>query len=191
MMRGAALALALALLPAAPALAQQAATAEALDSARLAAAGRVIDTMLPPAEREAMIDGMMGPMLQATWQGIMESPGMAELSKDPGAEQVMRAYMDRITQRASTQLKEMMPGMIAAMTRAYARRFTAPQLDEINAFFRTPTGRTYARESMKIMSDPDVQAWQRESARKMMEHMPQDAEELQRALAASKKSGEQ
>ncbi|AHE56233.1 hypothetical protein NX02_23085 [Sphingomonas sanxanigenens DSM 19645 = NX02] len=190
-MRGAALALALALLPAAPALAQQAATAEALDSARLAAAGRVIDTMLPPAEREAMIDGMMGPMLQATWQGIMESPGMAELSKDPGAEQVMRAYMDRITQRASTQLKEMMPGMIAAMTRAYARRFTAPQLDEINAFFRTPTGRTYARESMKIMSDPDVQAWQRESARKMMEHMPQDAEELQRALAASKKSGEQ
>lgn len=191
MMRGAALALALALLPAAPALAQPAATADAVEPVRLAAAQRVIDTMLPPAEREAMIDGMMGPMLQATWQGMMESPGMAELTKDPESEQIMRAHMDRIAKRANDQLKQMMPGMMTAMTRAYARRFSAPQLDEITAFFRTPTGQIYARESTRIMSDPDVQAWQRESARKMMEHMPQDAEELQRALAAKKKSGDQ
>lgn len=188
-MRSAALALALALLPAAPALAQQAAAA--VDPVRLAAAERVIDTMLPPAEREAMIDGMMGPMLQATWQGMMESPGMAGLTKDPESEQIIRAHMDRVAKRANDQLKQMMPGMMIAMSRAYARRFTTSQLDEITAFFRTPTGKVYARESTRIMGDPDVQAWQRESARKMMEHMPQDAEELQRALAAKKKSGGQ
>jgi Uncharacterized protein conserved in bacteria (DUF2059) len=42
------------------------------------------------------------------------------------------------------------------IARAYARKFSAGQLSEINAFFATPSGQAYAAESFAIQADPEV-----------------------------------
>src|SRR3546814_2578117 len=42
------------------------------------------------------------------------------------------------------------------MAKAYARKFSADQLGELNAFFATPTGRIYAGEWMAAQADPEV-----------------------------------
>src|SRR3546814_15125821 len=68
------------------------------------------------------------------------------------------------------------------MARAYARRFTVAQLGEIETFFRTPTGRIYVTESMNIMSDPDIAAWQRQSIASSMERPPAELEWLSQEL---------
>src|SRR3546814_2191675 len=42
------------------------------------------------------------------------------------------------------------------MAKAYARKFTADQLGELNGFFATPTGQAYASEWMAAQADPEV-----------------------------------
>ena len=46
--------------------------------------------------------------------------------------------------------------MREGIARAYARKFSASQLGEINAFFATPSGAAYAAESFAIQADPEV-----------------------------------
>jgi Uncharacterized protein conserved in bacteria (DUF2059) len=46
--------------------------------------------------------------------------------------------------------------MREGIARAYARKFSAAQLGEINAFFATPSGQAYAAESFAIQADPEV-----------------------------------
>ena len=42
------------------------------------------------------------------------------------------------------------------MAYAYARKFNAQQLGDMNAFFATPTGKAYADEWMSLQADPEV-----------------------------------
>lgn len=48
------------------------------------------------------------------------------------------------------------PAMREGLARAYARRFSAEQLTELNGFFATPTGGFYAAESFVLQADPEV-----------------------------------
>src|SRR3546814_2282127 len=48
------------------------------------------------------------------------------------------------------------PPMREGMAKAYARKFTADQLGELNGFFATPTGQAYASEWMAAQADPEV-----------------------------------
>lgn len=75
-----------------------------------------------------------------------------------------------------------MPELIEAMSRAYARRFTSSQMNEMHAFFSTPTGQRYVTEAMGIMSDPDVAEWQRNSMAKSMEKLPEELKKLQEEM---------
>src|SRR3546814_18844746 len=84
------------------------------------------------------------------------------------------------------QLRTQLPGLFDAMARAYARRFTVAQLGEIETFFRTPTGRIYVTESMNIMSDPDIAAWQRQSISSRMERPTAELERLSRELTEAR-----
>ncbi|NJS13913.1 MAG: DUF2059 domain-containing protein [Sphingopyxis sp.] len=46
--------------------------------------------------------------------------------------------------------------MREGIARAYARKFSAAQLNEVNAFFATPAGAAFAAESFAIQGDPEV-----------------------------------
>src|SRR3546814_5942720 len=67
---------------------------------------------------------------------------------------------DQITQVVKPLIGEALadlePPMRDGMAKAYARKFSADQLGELNAFFATPTGRIYAGECMAAQADPEA-----------------------------------
>jgi hypothetical protein len=76
--------------------------------------------------------------------------------------EVVMAAAHRELQRLSPLVE---PTLREGLSRALARRFSEPQLADIGAFYASPTGQLYARESMKMWMDGDI-------ARSMMNSMP-------------------
>lgn len=150
------------LLPA-PLLAQAPAPAptEQLDPAKIAAARALIDVVMPPAEMDSLFDNAMKPMMDNMQRTIMSSPSFTEAAgKDPKVLELVSELMERSNARTLATLKQNIPGMIDAMSRAYARRFTLAEMADAKVFFATPSGKAYMQKGMTIMSDPDVLAWQ-------------------------------
>jgi hypothetical protein len=67
------------------------------------------------------------------------------------------------------------PSMRTGISRAYARKFSAEQLRQINGFFATPTGALYAAESYPLQADPEVM-------QAMFKAMPKLAETLKKKI---------
>lgn len=136
-------------------------TVPAPEQARLAAAKTVIDQVLPPTERDRMVEAMIEPMNASIVQAMTSSPELTGVfEKDPAFKAKFMAFIAEEQRRSTVLLKANMPAFADAMAKAYARRFTVAQLDEIAVFFATPTGSAYVAQSMTLMSDPDVQAAQ-------------------------------
>ncbi|TDN85519.1 DUF2059 domain-containing protein [Stakelama pacifica] len=173
--------------PVAPAAAQEA-TAKVTPE-RLAAAKALMDELMPPDRRDAMMDGMLRPMMANIQQGLLSNPQMAEkLESVPQARSILQAFLKEQTESMMALMRKNMPGMIDAMAHAYARRFDTQQLGELQAFFATPTGRAYMEQSMQVMSDPDVAAWQRSLMQQSMEKAQKDAQALAEKLEAAAKN---
>lgn len=173
-----------------PAVAQAAPAAapaqtEAIDPARLAAAKRTLATLLPPEKRAAMFDTILAPMMANIQETVLSSPSAkAALGGDPKGVAILQRFIDKQQERTRRTLNDALPDMFVAMERAYARRFTAAQLDEVTAFFNTSTGRFYMDQSLTIMSDPDVLAWQRGLMQRGMASIEEDMKTLQKEIAA-------
>ncbi|WP_394652582.1 DUF2059 domain-containing protein [uncultured Sphingomonas sp.] len=184
--------IALLLVQAAPAtpppatVAQAEAEAEAPDPARLAAARALVDVLMPQATRDAMIVSMVQPIMANMQQMILSDTTFGKMI---GNDADLRATFERFLQRQNATTLETMraglPGMFEAMTRAYARRFTVQQMADAQAFFSTSSGQAYIRGSMTVMSDPDIQAWQRSLMQKSMSEMPTRVAELMTELRAA------
>lgn len=149
---------------------------------RLAAAQQLMSVIMPPEQRDAMVEqmitAMMANILPSIRQGLDERGVLDNADIAP----VFDRFLARQTQSAIDQLKVQMPELIEAMSRAYARRFTSSQMNEMHAFFSTPTGQLYVTEAMGIMSDPDVAEWQRNSMSKSMEKLPEELKKLQEEM---------
>lgn len=162
-----------------------AAGADAIDPARLAAAKRTLEVLMPADKRAAMFDTILAPMMANVQQTILSSPpAKAALDGDPKVTAELQRFIGKQQERTRRTLNDALPGMFMAMERAYARRFTTAQLDEVSAFFRTPTGRFYMDQSMAIMSDPDVLAWQRGLMQQAMAGVEEDMKTLQAEITA-------
>jgi hypothetical protein len=137
-------------------------TAQAPEPARLAAAKALIAKIMPPGRIDATIDQMMRPMMENLRNAMMQSPQMqAAFAKDPKAKAMLDAFVSDEFQHSVALTKSSMPTMLDAMARAYARRFTVAQLNDVSAFFDTPAGKLYAEQASTVMADPDVLAAQR------------------------------
>jgi hypothetical protein len=184
--------IALALTLATPTIVQAAPTpaaAETLDPAKLAAARALIDIVMPPQTRDGMIDAMLKPMMANVSQAALSNPMFAkEIGDDPKLRAVFDRFLARQTDTMLARLRAGLPGMFAAMERAYSRRFTVQQMADAQAFFTTPSGRAYMREGMSIMADPDVQAWQRSLMQGSMGNMQGEIAALLAELEAAEKS---
>lgn len=160
-------------------------TIAAPDPARLAAAERLLDTLMPPALREEMVQGMVAPMLTNVQQGVMQNAKFSRLiGNNAKVRAAFETFMQAQNARTLDLLRRSMPGMMTAMARAYARRFDVAQLQEVERFFRTPTGMAYMRASATIMSDPDIAAFQRDMMGEAMQHVQVDAVALAKEVAA-------
>lgn len=168
----------------APAPAVAAAPIAAPDPARLAAARELIDVLMPPETRERMIESMIAPMLGNLQQGMTQSPMFSSaMAEHPEMQTQFAAFLERQQKSTMTLMRAGLPGMIEAMARAYARRFDVAQCRDIKAFFATPSGRAYMQQSLTIMSDPDVAAWQRSMMQSSMANMQADVAEFAKEAA--------
>jgi hypothetical protein len=157
-----------------------------VDPARLAAARELLAVMLPAEQRDRIMEGMIRPMMANLRQSMMQSPGFGEmLGKDPKVSSAFDRFVKGQEDRSVATVKAGMPGMIEAMSRAYARRFDTRQIADIRAFFETPSGRAYISASYSIMSDPDIQAWQRDLMSRSMAHMQEDIAKFVSDVSAS------
>ena len=156
------------------------------DPARLAAARSLIELMLPAAQRDQMMEGMIRPMMANIHQSMEQVPGFNDaIGKEPKVKEAFVRFLTAQEERSLASLRAGMPGLVEAMAAAYARRFDLKQIAEIRAFFETPTGRVYMAASYTIMSDPDILAWQRDLMARSMTHIQEDAAKFIDSLPAS------
>ena len=156
-------------------------------NARLPAAQAVVGEMMPDGFYGEMMAGMMDKMLRpmltmfsqpefvlgarltvdAEAIEALEEAEQAELTAmlDPAYQARGDAMVAVLTSRMGGMFTAMEGPMREGLSKAYAVRFDDAQLADIAAFFATPTGGEYARESMALFADPQVM-------KAMMQAMP-------------------
>lgn len=166
-----------------------------IDPARLEAATRAADFIFPTGTYAKMMDrtlnGMMKPMMDSVGRiplrdlAAMTGADEAHLARigDGKLDEVMAildpAYKERMAVGVPAMVKaiqgmvtEFEPVMKKGLSRAYARRFDATQLAELNTFFATPTGKVFAENSMLIFTDPEIMNTMQDMVPMMMKRMP-------------------
>ena len=156
-----------------------------VDPARLASARTLLDIVLPPAKREGMIDAIMKGMSANLSQSMFNSPQLkAAFEADPRVGEIMQRFFLKQQAESLATLKANFPGMVEAMSHAYARRFTVAQMADMRAFFQTPTGQVYINEAPTIVNDPDVAKWQRDLMTSTMGRIPTEAQAMMAEIRA-------
>lgn len=145
---------------------------------------------------DKMLDGMMNQMMDLPLRDFLKMGGLdnAKLTKmSPASLREISAIIDpAMAERSHVMMKVMMPEMGKIMSRmepsvrsgvatAYANRFSAAQLAELDRFFATPTGSEYAAQSMLIMTDPAVLEQMQAMMPELMKAMPAILEKVKAA----------
>lgn len=160
-----------------------------IDPAKLEVARQIIAIVLPPDQREAMIDRTLDAMMKAILAGSMRANGLdAKLNDNPKLRDVFARFVDRQRQLAKDDLHKALPDLVEAYARAYARIFTLEDLQAINAFVHTPAGARYVQRSPELISDPDVAAWQRDIAARAAARQPAELERLKQEMIEAAKA---
>ncbi len=178
-----------------------------VDPAKLELARAIIAKTMPPGRLRETMDGMMGPLTDRMMGQIRDMPigRMLEAFGVP-AERARKVTMANVMQIASIldpayqrrqeiSMKVMMtgilditssvePDVLDATAKAYARNFDMAELKDIDRFFSTPSGETYARNLTKLASDPGVLDAAAKMMPKMMEAMPDIIKKVQAATAS-------
>lgn len=150
-----------------------------IEPARLALAQKTMGALIPAGSIEKMIDNLYGKMfktimgefggqsdLMLSIQTGVESEQIAKLDEaskgkvadmfDPHRKEREDQITKVIKPLISEVLGDMEPPMREGLAKAYARKFTAAQLTDLNGFLATPTGTLYAGEWMALQADPEV-----------------------------------
>lgn len=150
-----------------------------IEPARLELAQKTMGQLIPAGSLEKMMDNLYGKMFK-TIMGEFGGQSDLMLSIKTGVESEQIAALDEATKTKvadmfdphrkeredqitrvikpliSEVLGDMEPPMREGMSKAYARKFTAAQLTDLNGFLATPTGTLYANEWMALQADPEV-----------------------------------
>ena len=160
------------------------------DPARLAEAHKLIDQVSPPEKRDAMIEGIIRPMVANMRRSFDESPEFAKIfAEKPALRTKMTSFLDGEIDRSLRIARESMPAMFDAMAVAYARRFSLEQLADVERFYASPTGRVFAEQAPTILADPAVQAAQRAMMARSLEGLQSRVKAMAEAIIADGKKG--
>lgn len=147
---------------------------------RLPQAAAVVGKLIP----EGAMGEMMGSVLDGFFKPFAELPKASAASRaaqgigvgeydlelseeqakeiadmfDPAFEEREAREMAMLPEMVGRMMAAMEPPMRKAMTELYAINFTAAELADIDAFFSTPSGATFARKSFTMASDPRIMA---------------------------------
>ncbi len=184
------IALAMALLAAAPAAAQTApvpAQAQAaVDPARLALADRAVAVLVPEGVYLRMMRNQFPQMMDAMLANFETAmPGGREKARaaDPAFDERMRIMTRVMADEMAPLMARMEPSLRKGMARSLAQRFTAPQLTDLNAFFATPTGKAFGEQFLSLFADPEIMGEMMKMAPVMMQEMPAIMKKVEAATA--------
>ncbi|MCB2080193.1 MAG: DUF2059 domain-containing protein [Novosphingobium sp.] len=182
-------------LAALPLAAQAEDSGPALDPTRLKAAEATVDYVFPTGTYARIMDKTMESVMGSVMKGAFDIPlrdlaamsgksdeelqklGNSTLSEimailDPVYEERMGLTSRVMMTEMGKLMTQFEPSIRDGLSRAYAKRFDAEQLADLNRFFATPTGKAYAADSMIIFMDPEVMSKMQEFMPVMMKQMP-------------------
>ncbi|MEL7730055.1 DUF2059 domain-containing protein [Citromicrobium bathyomarinum] len=144
--------------------------------------GQMMDSFLSPILEMAEMDGGgMSASDLTEYTGLhgqdldsLTQEERIELTEmfDPVYETRSTAQFDMIVSTADAVFATLEPGVRDGLAKAYASRFDATELAELQAFFATPVGAKYARQSMVINTDPQVISGMMQSIPSLLEQLP-------------------
>ena len=188
-------------------VAAQTAPVAAADPARLTVAESVVGRLLPPGTYRRMMDGTMQQLMDMSMKSVLDMPMESMLAAagvkprdgakpdqatmrevmaimDPAFEQRTKVGMDTMMAEMVTVMDTMEPRVRTGLSRAYAAKFSAAELAELDRFFATPTGGRYAAESIPIMMDPAVMQEMQAMIPELMGRMPDIIAKVTKATEA-------
>lgn len=150
-----------------------------IEPARLTLAEQTTSALVPSGSLERMIDNLYGKMfsrfmkefdgtsdLMISIKTGVESDEIAKLDEKSKAaiadmfDPHRKDREDQITRIIKPLISEVLADverpMQGGLAKAYARKFSAGQLTDLNSFLATPTGKAYANEWMALQADPEV-----------------------------------
>jgi hypothetical protein len=151
----------------------------AIPPAQLALAKKTTGALVPAGSLEKMMDNLYGKLfrgflgefggvsdLMLSYKTGVESEKIAALDQptrdkiadifDPQRKAREEQIMANVKPIVSEVLRDLETPMRDGMAAAFARKFSADQLTQMNAFFATPAGSAYANEWMALQADPEV-----------------------------------
>ena len=177
-----------------------------IEPARLAAAKVTVDYLFPLGTYERMMKGTMDEMLNSIISQSLDRP-LTETMKGYGIDdaaldemedasindmmlQLDPHFEERMQITTKVTLQEMVDLMIsmeptirATLSNVYARKFTEPQLAEMNTFFATKTGSAFASEYMMVFVDPEMMEAMMSFMPEIMQAMPEIMKKIEEATA--------
>ncbi len=182
--------------------------AASIDPARLAAAQKTVGKLIPPGTYKrmmkdvmdkmanGMIEQMMG-MDAATVAGMagakadsgevdaVKGKTIGELTaqKDPHFKERMDIMMKVMFTEMGAIMTDMEPAIRNALSNTYARKYNVKQLDDMNAFFGTPSGAAFADNFMATFTDKEMIDASMAMMPKIMEAMPVIMKKVEAATA--------
>ncbi|WP_232314785.1 DUF2059 domain-containing protein [Sphingopyxis sp. QXT-31] len=151
----------------------------AIPPAQLTLAKKTTGALVPTGSLEKMMDNLYGKLfrgflgefggvsdLMLSYKTGVESEKIAALDDatrekiadifDPQRKAREEQIMANVKPIMSEVLRDLEVPMRDGMAAAFARKFSADQLTQMNAFFATPAGSAYANEWMALQADPEV-----------------------------------
>ncbi|WP_321326830.1 DUF2059 domain-containing protein [uncultured Parasphingorhabdus sp.] len=177
-----------------------------VDPARLTAAKVTVDYLFPLGTYERMMKGTMDQMMDSiisqsfdqpmaqTMKGMgVDDPELDDLGdasindmmleRDPHFRERMQISTRVMTNEMVDLMTSMEPALRETLASIYARKFTADQLGEMNAFFATETGGAFARDYMMVFVDPEMMQSMMSFVPEMMQAMPAIMKKVEEATA--------
>lgn len=183
------------------------AEAAAIDPIRLEAAKSTVDYLFPLGTYERMMRGTMDQLMDSMLSSlgtmsmgdlagaggvskddIPEGEGektLADISReaDPDFDARMKISTRVMMNEMVDLMTTMEPAIREALTTIYARKFTVVQLQEMNSFFATDTGSTFAQDYMMVFVDPEMMQSMMKMVPEMMQAMPNIMKKVEEATA--------
>jgi hypothetical protein len=196
---------------AAPATAQTGAAKAApapVDPVRLKLAEQTVTKLIPPGTYSKIMKDMMDTMAGGLVEQMMgmdasvlagiagEEAGseaseavkgrtMADIAaeKDPAFKERMDITMKVMFSEMGNLMNEMEPVVRTALSSIYAKKYSAKELTDMNAFFATPSGATFAGNFMATFTDKEMIDASFGMMPKVMEAMPDIMKKVEAATA--------
>jgi hypothetical protein len=109
--------------------------------------------------------------------------GQLVREKDPHFEERLAISNRVMSEEIGKVMGEMEPQLRETVAELYARRFSKAELEDIAAFFRTPSGKSYGAQLLPMMSDPEYLKAMTGLMPKVMQAMPGLVDKVKKATA--------